>query len=194
MDDTRTKPSPAEQVVGAFRYRGIAAVTYHRLTFALDGQFTLDDWRDLGGRWDEIMRGEYVVEGDVVRLASRKSPRRSAVDVSPLGIRKLDRNIVLVPQRYLPEFDKTNGAGDARRIELGQTFACGFCLFKKDPLPRAVVCGDPSVYGHALTRGKHYLVVEERGGRAGLRVRADHGRLRWFPATCFAPAAELLTT
>lgn len=53
-----------------------------------------------------------------------------------------------------------------------------------------VVCSRVSVYGHALTRGEAYEVVETDRARRQVRVRGDHGMLRWFPSHCFARPDE----
>lgn len=45
-------------------------------------------------------------------------------------------------------------------------------------------CCRVGVYEEALTFGRAYEVVES--GQAGFRVCGDNGRVRWFPAYCFA--------
>jgi len=42
-----------------------------------------------------------------------------------------------------------------------------------------------SVSNYPLTRGKQYQLIVHDAERNQVRVRADHGRSRWFPAYCF---------
>ncbi|MBZ0268860.1 hypothetical protein K8I85_11940 [bacterium] len=49
-----------------------------------------------------------------------------------------------------------------------------------------LMCSSVSIYGHALTRGSRYEVVEADRLRCQVRLRGDDGRVRWFPSHCFA--------
>ena len=55
---------------------------------------------------------------------------------------------------------------------------------------RSIVCITESSYGGALTRGATYEVVDADDGKRQFRVRDDRGRLRWYPATCFADGSQ----
>ena len=81
-------------------------------------------------------------------------------------MRRSDGPICLVPEEEL-------GSSD------------GYGVFTKQPLPWAGVCVDADRFGHALSVGRAYVVLEEDVVNARIRVRGDHGRLRWFPRVCF---------
>ena len=178
------KLSHDEQIVGGYSYRGLAAMTFHRLTLELGGKFKFDDWRALRGKWDLRANGKYTVHSDKVFIDTGRR-RAYALIEYPLGIRTVNGRTILVPQRYLDEFDRTGGRGSESRAATTSSFAEGYNLFLKEPLPRAVTCLEPREYAHALTRGKRYLVLEEHSDRHILRLFGDHGRLRWFPCVCF---------
>jgi serine/threonine protein kinase len=53
-----------------------------------------------------------------------------------------------------------------------------------------LVCINESVYQKALTRDRAYVAVDVDLEKRQVRVKADHGRLRWFPQYCFVLADE----
>jgi hypothetical protein len=176
-----------DAIVGDFR--GNVAATGFRLVLALDRSFTFDYWRDLGGRWQPAARGEYSMDGSLLRFTT---PRRAFTRVieGPFAICDVHGYTALVPVHFLSAFEQAVAAG-AWQLWSGMISAGGVEVFTKQPLPKAVVCTSTDTYGHALTRGKRYLVLEERADRSKLRLFGDHGRLRWFPSSCFAtPAAR----
>jgi hypothetical protein len=83
-----------------------------------------------------------------------------------LHVRRGEGPTVLVPEEELASSD-------------------GYGVFVKLPLPWAGVCVDADRFGHALSVGRAYVVLEEDAANARVRVRGDHGRLRWFPIACF---------
>ena len=48
-----------------------------------------------------------------------------------------------------------------------------------------VTCIIESVYSHALTRGKRYMVLQADETKRQVKVRGDGGRARWYPMYCF---------
>jgi hypothetical protein len=46
-------------------------------------------------------------------------------------------------------------------------------------------CTGVGVYGHALTFGNQYVVLSHDTGKRQIRVRGDHGKMRWFPTYWF---------
>jgi hypothetical protein len=46
-------------------------------------------------------------------------------------------------------------------------------------------CIDEATYSGSLTRGRSYPVLARDQDKRQVRVRADSGRVRWFPEDCF---------
>jgi hypothetical protein len=50
-----------------------------------------------------------------------------------------------------------------------------------------LICITEASYAGALTRGRRYVAVAEDDEKKQVKVRADTGRICWFPAACFVP-------
>jgi hypothetical protein len=199
-DPARSGPCPdggeeAVAVVGVYRYNGIVAVTYYRLTLHLDGAMELHNWRDIGGVWVLRCRGGFSVDGAQVTLAAEWPLRARHTtypeDLSrPFHARFVKDALLLVSDRNVHKFDQRAGRGGITAFGRAYPFASGWEVFRKEETPTGLVCvgnGAYEEYEHALTVGKPYLALEERvdAGMAQVRVVGDHGRTRWFPAACF---------
>ncbi len=55
-----------------------------------------------------------------------------------------------------------------------------------------MVCVSESVYRDALTRGKQYTILTIDDEKCQVRIKADNGRSRWFPAYCFDQSDRLV--
>lgn len=155
--------------------------TRRRLTLRPDGGFLLEDWRDLGGRWIIANRGRYLADETLIRLEPEfLSLQRWEAGLvrAPLHRVKIGSEAALVPEARLSGLYALLDQQEEWRY-----LDAGWYVFRKQALPYLTLCRDRNVYGHALTPGKAYLVVEARPEH--LRLVGDHGRLRWFPRACF---------
>jgi hypothetical protein len=48
-----------------------------------------------------------------------------------------------------------------------------------------VTCTGVAGYGHALTYGNRYAVLERDEAKRQVRLRGDNGKRRWYPCGCF---------
>jgi hypothetical protein len=192
------KSDEVAAIAGVYHYTGVAAVTHFLLTLDLDGTAKLHYWRDVGGSWQLQCHGRFTVTGSLIQVGStwpRNEWRsRYPEDLSlPLQARYLSKDLVLVADRHLAEFDQTAGVGADTEFRQFYSFRKGWQVFEKRAFPKALICMSNTVYQHALTVGKTYMAVEERvdGGLAQVRLVGDHGRTRWFPASCFRVPSAL---
>lgn len=185
MDQTL---NPTQELAGIW-HLAAWSVTRQRLSLGLDGSFRFENYQDLGGRWFLSNRGRFLPVGDSVHfLPEFRSPARWEISLlmAPMHLRRVGPDWLLVPDARvsdgarLADFDAELAGARERYVYLEH----GWYSFLKAPLPAARLCIDARSYAHALTPGKAYLVLEARD--ESLRLYGDHGRLRWFPAACFA--------
>lgn len=184
------------ELVGIYLMAGVS-VTRQRLTLGLDGRYQLEDYRDLGGHWTLLNRGEYQANAETVsfeREFASKHRAEYATLAEPMHLRRTADQLLLVPQRWLDDFDGRQGLEGIEGMEampgMSPTYlGLGWYAFLKQALPRVRVCRQARSYCHALTPGKRYLAQEETA--TAVRIVADHGRLRWFPQDCFEALATI---
>ena len=175
--------SCSDEVVGIYLLAA-AAVTRQRLTLNIDGTWIFDDWQDLGGRWTRINKGRYAVESEGVRCQPEfrgKSRWELRLFSTPLRIARIMGEVLLISEGGFPAFQHAITAPDMtdRLFYLD----AGWNVFRKQSLPRVVLCQDVGCFEGNLSLRRRYLVREESLQR--LRIVTDSNRLRWFPRKCF---------
>ena len=173
----------SDQLVGVYKLAAVA-VTRQLLTLRIDGTWVFHDYRDLGGRWLAVNKGRYAVEPEGLRLQPDfigKSRWDLALFSTPFHIARVADEVLLVHESRLAQFRDALTARDmADRLFY---FEAGWNVFRKQPLPRLVICQDAGGFEGNLTIGRRYLVREE--SQHYLRIVTDSNRLRWFPREYF---------
>ena len=155
-------------LIGIYELVGTAAVTYYRFILEPDGTFLKENWVDLGGWWNERMRGTFRIDGDQIHLVSAKATDRD----TPLALVRLPDTgqiALLPPGRQITE--------------------SGRDVFWKQAFPTVIQCialkhADHD-FSNSLTLGKNYIAVSADAQAGRILLLNDQLRTRIYPTTIF---------
>jgi ABC-type uncharacterized transport system permease subunit len=153
--------------LGIYIYKAIAAVTHYRLTLNFNNTFTIDYWRDFGGKWILTANGVFKIVEQEIELLFENKNNDLANEFSILKIGEINAGLDLV--LFVNNKDEN--------------------YFLKQAYPKYLLCisinDDGNNFANSLTTGMKYLCVDFNKEKNIYTILNNNNKQGNYPASIF---------